>query len=221
MIGITNLRGKDIDFNPVFFSYAILFVDGEEAKLSLYSNQIKFDTDEIRNHLKENKITLNEYNSFYDVLTKKDDTLDNYLIVADKGSLNQNLFNLITSSFESTKYKIIDKDVIEHTKNIKSEREMKGLRDCHVRDGAALVKYFAWLEDQLLKQNRTDLNEYEGALKSRDFREKGELFMGESFDAISSSGANAAIIHYKPDEKTSSIIQKENIYLLDSGGQYM
>lgn len=187
----------------------------------MYSNKAKFETEEIKKHLQENKITLYDYDAFYDVLSKKDTTLDNYLVVADKESINQNLFNLLTNSFEISKFKIIDQDVIEHTKNIKSEREMKGLRDCQVRDGAALVAYFAWLENSLLNEGRTDLNEYEGALKSKEFREKGDLFMGESFDAISSSGSNADIIHYKPDEKNSSIIKKENIYLLDSGGQYL
>lgn len=200
-----------------------MYINKDEEFVHLFADKSKFDTKEIQDHLSASKITLFDYNEFYDRLRNKnvDETLKDYLLVADNGSANQLLFKLINDNNEKDKFKIIDQDAIEHTKNIKSEREIQGLRDCNIRDGAALVKYFAWLENELIVNNRTNLNEYEAAVKSREFRAQGDLFMGESFDAISSTGANAAIIHYKPDENKSSNIDKNSVYLVDSGGQYM
>lgn len=70
-------------------------------------------------------------------------------------------------------------------------------------------------------EGRTDISEHDGAMKLQAFRAEHKLYKGNSFAAISSIGANAAIVHYKPDEKTASIINNKEIYLLDSGGQYL
>jgi Xaa-Pro aminopeptidase len=184
--------------------------------LHLFADKEKFDSDECRKHLEENKLTLFDYNDIYSKLIS--DT-EGFVLIADKESLNRNLYNIITKNKKEGEYKIIDDDVVEHTKNIKTERELKGLRECNIRDGAALVNYFAWLEKEL--EHRDNITEYEAAQKSAEYRGKQDRFMGESFCAISSSGGNAAIIHYKPDANTSAIVKKENIYLIDSGGQYL
>jgi Xaa-Pro aminopeptidase len=222
---LTNLRGKDIAYNPVFFSFAILYFnqEKEEEFLHLFTNKQKFDSEEIRTHLSENKIQLFDYKEIYNHLNLNlpSEDLKSYFLIGDKTSLNQNLFNLVKDNYKEDDYKIIEKDIVEYTKGTKTQREIQGFRDCNIRDGAALVKYFAWLEDQLMNKNTTDLNEYQAALQSANFRGEMDKFMGESFEAISATGSNAAIIHYKPDEKSSTIINKENIYLLDSGGQYL
>ena len=76
------------------------------------------------------------------------------------------------------------------------------------------VRYFAWLENQLLIENVT-INEYEAAQKCRNFREEGSLFVGESFECISSIGENSAIIHYSPEKVGSALINPQKIYLCD------
>ena len=97
---------------------------------------------------------------------------------------------------------------------------MDGMRSSNVRDSAAIVKYFAFLEEELKKDNHT-LNEFNGAEKLLELRAKGELFKGPSFETISSIGPNGAIIHYKPEEDDNSKLNNDEIYLLDSGGQYL
>jgi len=98
---------------------------------------------------------------------------------------------------------------------------MQGVRDCHIIDGAAVVKYFAWLEQELLEKNNTTITEYSGATKLEQFRSMGKNFFDLSFPSISSVGENAAVIHYKPSEKDCKTITKDLIYLLDSGAQYL
>lgn len=85
---------------------------------------------------------------------------------------------------------------IGDAKAVKNEAELEGMRQCHIRDGVALTEYFAWLEDQLVTKGIT-LDEVDGADKLEEIRSKKDLFKGLSFDTISSTGPNAAIIHYK------------------------
>jgi Xaa-Pro aminopeptidase len=187
----------------------------EKEYLHLFSDKDKFNTEECKKHLEENSITIYGYEEINEcVLNHTND----HILICDEESLNQNLHNTITKGKKEDQFKIIQHDPVEYTKHIKTEREVKGLRDCNIRDGAALVNYFAWLEKEL--ETRDNITEYEGAKKSAEYRAQKDLFMGESFEAISSSGGNAAIIHYKPDEHGSALITKDNIYLLDSGGQY-
>jgi Xaa-Pro aminopeptidase len=85
---------------------------------------------------------------------------------------------------------------IGDAKAIKNDAELEGMRQCHIRDGAALTEYFAWLEDQLINKG-AKLDEVDGADKLETIRAKQDLFMGLSFDTISCTGANAAIMHYQ------------------------
>jgi Xaa-Pro aminopeptidase len=82
------------------------------------------------------------------------------------------------------------------------------------------MKYFAFLEEELNKPDH-GLDEYSGARKVENYRTFGEFYKGPSFDTISSIGANGAVIHYKPDLDTAVKLNNDEIYLLDSGGQYL
>lgn len=93
------------------------------------------------------------------------------------------------------------------------------MKECHIRDGVALIKFFSWLETEL--QKGTVLDEVDAANKLEDFRKLGDRFKGLSFDTISSTGANAAIIHYKPEKGACSTIDINSVYLCDSGAQYL
>ena len=105
-------------------------------------------------------------------------------------------------------------------KAVKNHTELEGMRACHIRDGAALTEYFAWLEFELL-ENKTILDEVQAADKLEQIRSKKQHFAGLSFDTISSTGANAAIIHYKPEPDSCSTIDPKAVYLCDSGAQYL
>lgn len=109
---------------------------------------------------------------------------------------------------------------VASAKAIKNQVELDGMRACHIRDGVALIRFFAWLEDQLVVAKNT-INEVEAADKLQTLRAEGQHFMGLSFDTISSTGANAAIIHYSPVPESCAVIDPTKIYLCDSGGQYL
>lgn len=94
------------------------------------------------------------------------------------------------------------------------------MRNANVRDCAAIMKYFAYLEEELRKEDHA-VTEYTGARYLDELRTRGQYHQGPSFDTISSIGPNGAVIHYKPEQDTCLPINNREIYLLDSGGQYL
>ncbi|KAL3689341.1 hypothetical protein R1sor_015650 [Riccia sorocarpa] len=124
-------------------------------------------------------------------------------------------------------------------KALKHPVELEGLRRCHVRDGAAVVEFTAWLDTQMqeiygapgffsdakdsLKRKRSEeekLTEVSVSDKLEQFRSEQELFRGLSFSTISGVGSNGAIIHYKAERESCAEMQPDSMYLCDSGGQY-
>lgn len=103
-------------------------------------------------------------------------------------------------------------------KAVKNKIEIEGMRQAHIKDGVALVRFFHWLENQV---NASVLSEVEAADMEQRFREEMEDFISLSFDTISSIGPNGAIIHYKPKKESCGTVSKTEIYLNDSGAQYL
>ncbi|KAG2104416.1 peptidase M24, structural domain-containing protein [Suillus discolor] len=205
-----NLRGTDIDFNPVFFAYAV--VTPTEAILFMNDAQ---DHHSIREILGSD-VEIRSYESFIPSLRQLTATLgankDKPMLLGDKTSL------AVVEAIGQENAVLIPSPVAT-MKAIKNETEIEGFRNCHIRDGAALIRYFAWLEEQL--NNGVELNESQAADKLEEFRSELDLFRGLSFTTISSTGPNAAVIHYSPDPDDCAIIKKDQIYLCDSGGQYL
>ncbi|KAL5380159.1 hypothetical protein DPSP01_007959 [Paraphaeosphaeria sporulosa] len=211
-----NLRGSDIPYNPVFFSYAVV----TPTEATLYVDESKL-TPEAREHLGD-KVTVKPYDAiFSDLKALSAEAFDaNSEAAENKKFLTSNRASWALNKALGGEERVDEvRSPIGDAKAVKNEVELEGMRNCHIRDGAALSEYFAWLEDQLINKNAT-LDEVDGADKLESIRAKHELFMGLSFDTISSTGANAAVIHYKPEKPLASVIDPNAIYLCDSGAQY-
>ncbi|TFY77773.1 hypothetical protein EWM64_g6237 [Hericium alpestre] len=105
----------------------------------------------------------------------------------------------------------ITRSPVADLKAIKNPTEVAGLRASRVRDGAALARYFAWLEERL--DAGDVLNDSQAADQLEKFRSELDLYKGLSFPTISSTGPNAAIIHYQPDPADFAVVKKEQAYL--------
>jgi Xaa-Pro aminopeptidase len=101
---------------------------------------------------------------------------------------------------------MLKRSPITFMKALKNDTEIAGFKACHIRDGAAQVEFFAWLEAEL-KGGNDKLTEHGVALKQMEFRKKQQDYMGLSFETISSVGPNAAIIHYSPPESGGSVVR--------------
>ena len=95
---------------------------------------------------------------------------------------------------------------------------LSGFANAHIKDAAALCCFFSWLEKEVAAKH--DVTELSASDKLATCRAEQEDFVGLSFDTISSSGPNGAIIHYKPTAESDRPINDREIYLCDSGGQY-
>jgi Xaa-Pro aminopeptidase len=205
-----NLRGSDIEFNPVFFSYALVTT----TALYLFIDDTKV-TPEIHQHFDNNeiKVDVRPYNQVHTVLKELADAATTKKVWI---SLNSS-YALTALIPESKRHQEITP--ICTMKAIKNEVEVQGFINSHVRDGVALCQYFAWLEDAVKRGDYVD--ELTGAVKLEGFRASKDKFMGLSFTTINGFGPNGSVIHYHPKEETNRQITDKELYLCDSGAQYL
>ncbi|ODV93735.1 hypothetical protein PACTADRAFT_51492 [Pachysolen tannophilus NRRL Y-2460] len=208
---ILNLRGSDIDYNPVFYSYLIisahdivLYIDNHERLLKS------------QNYLTHNKVIVKPYNQIWQDLSELSIDNDNKIAVSSTASWA--IVNQISKSGVDS-FKIISSP-IEELKAIKSPVEIEGAKAAHYKDGIALCKFFSWLEYQVIHEGEL-IDEVEASDKLLEFRKEQPDFVGLSFETISSTGSNAAIIHYAPKKDNCSVIDPSKIYLNDSGSQFL
>lgn len=195
----------------MFFAYAVITPD----KVDLYIDEEKL-TPEVKAHLGED-VVIKPYDSIFadaKALAQASGESSAKYLISNKASWALSLSLGGESRVEEARSPIAD------AKAIKNEVELEGMRKCHIRDGAALSEYLAWLENELINKKAT-LDEVDAAEKLAQIRSKHENFVGLSFDTISSTGPNAAVIHYKPEKGSCSIIDPNAIYLCDSGAQYL
>ncbi|GAA5809696.1 hypothetical protein MFLAVUS_003109 [Mucor flavus] len=200
-----NLRGSDVDCNPVFYAYATVTT----TETTLYINPEKL-TDSVRQHL--HGIELKPYDAIFQDLSGLKTQLTTQKFLIDGNT------SLAIETAVGSDHVLDERSFINDTKAIKNATELKGMRDCHIRDGAALVQYLAWLEKELLAG--TQLDEVEAGDHLAKLRASQQHFVGLSFPTISSTGANGAIIHYEPERGNCKVIDPNQIYLCDSGAQY-
>ena len=101
-------------------------------------------------------------------------------------------------------------------KSIKNKTEISNMIKCHVSDGVALTKFLYWIK----KINKKKINEFQAQTKLENFRKKNKNYLFPSFNTIAGAGKNGAIIHYRVDKSKAKQINKNDIFLCDSGGQY-
>ena len=131
-----------------------------------------------------------------------------------------NFYHFIENFFKTIGVKVkYSQDPCENLKLIKNPIEIKGFKSSHIRDGVSVCKFLFWL-DEIIKKNKK-VSEIITSKKLFEFRKKNKLFRGLSFETISSFGSNGSIIHYRVSTKTNKILKKNNLYLYDSGAQYL
>lgn len=202
---VLNLRGDDISYNPVFHAYMIISQD----YVSLFINPNKL-TSAIGKKLSNDNIRVNLYQHIYHHLS---DLPDHAVVCIDPDRNNWKLFESIPHSIP----KIEETGIITHLKSVKTETEIKNIRETMIHDGVSMVKFLKWLEEEVPKGNVTELSASEQLTR---FRAEHPDFKGESFSTISGYGPHGAIVHYHVTPESNVKLEPRGIYLVDSGGQY-
>lgn len=201
---LLNIRGSDVPYSPIPLVYAILYRD----HVCLYADQEQYS--ETLSDFLGHTVKLCSRNDIYSDLRK----ITSFVIGLDKNQTPIGFIQLLEKQEISIHYRT---NPILLPKSCKNQVEQKGAINAHIRDGIAMCRFLFWLE-----KNGIDKSETVVAEKLNQFRIEtgGKFYKEESFPAISATGSNGAIIHYQATKTNHSIIRENQLYLIDSGGQY-
>eukprot|EP00916_Digyalum_oweni_P003707 GHVL01006610.1.p1 GENE.GHVL01006610.1~~GHVL01006610.1.p1 ORF type:complete len:603 (+),score=131.33 GHVL01006610.1:54-1862(+) len=203
-----NLRGCDVDCNPVFYSYLLIPFTGSTV-LFVHDKKLSSESEE---YLLKNNIKILNYNNVFEFLQNFQGR-----VWMDK-SINLKIY----SAVEKDKT-LLEESPVKMKKCVKNSVELKGARECHIRDGAAKSRFLCWLEEGSKNGTTEGLSETDLADKLYEFRKEvsGDMMVGPSFQTISGLGSNGAVIHHRPDSAKKLSFQNGGVmYLVDSGSQY-
>jgi len=201
---LLNIRGNDIDNTPVVYSYAL--ITNKDAFVFIDSNKVA----DISGKLTSQGFTLENY----DAVAEKLSTLPRDInIYYNQGKTNVSLALEIPNKPDKN-----SKDIITHLKGVKSEIELKNIRNAYIKEGVAMVKLLKWVDDNISANKEFCENDVETILKV--FRKEQEYYLRDSFDTIAAYGENAALPHYK-HTGDGATIKPEGFLLIDAGGQYL
>ena len=206
-----NIRGADVGHTPLLLAFAIVPQDGRSA---LYVDGRKLSND-VRHRL-EALADVREPAEFVRALgalgqkTKQGKNT----IRLDQSTAADALARLITSHGGKVTR---GADPIALMKAVKNEVEIAGARAAHIRDGAAVTRFLAWLDREAPRGKLTEIDAV-AALES--FRRDTGLLKDVSFPTIAGAGPDGAIVHYRVTTKTNRVIAPGELFLIDSGGQY-
>ncbi|OZS45468.1 aminopeptidase P family protein [Photobacterium sanguinicancri] len=204
---ILNVRGSDVPSLPILLSTAIIHAD---ASIDFYIDPARLPQD-FATHAGEG------------VRVEAPDALETGLqaLTARKVLVDPTSSNAWASQvLLAAGAELIDAaDPCLLPKAAKNPTEIAGMKACHIRDGVAITKFLAWVDRQVAAGNLLD----EGTLSDRlwQFRIEDSSCTDVSFDTISAAGGNAAMCHYNhQNQPQPSVLEMDNVYLVDSGGQY-
>ena len=201
---LLNIRGNDVEYNPVVISYVVLEAD----KCTLFVDANKIDSP-AQNYLDFNNIDIQPYEAVFDYIASLSGT-----VLYDGARVNEALYEAIPADCK----KINTKSPILIDKAKKNAVELEGERIAMRQDAAALTRFFKWLEEEAFRTPQTEWTLME---KLHEFRLMGENFIEESFGTIAGYKGNGAIVHYAATADNCAEVKPEGMLLLDSGGQYL
>lgn len=202
---LLNIRGADVPRNPILHGFAILHDDG---RVTLFAEAAKFD-EATRAHLGEH-VTLRPVQAFVPALR----TLQGPVRV-DRSTAPLAVSMELEEAAISVAW---GDDPCRLPKAMKTGAEVQGMREAHLRDGAAVVEFLCWLEAQLPKGGMTEIDVVKGL---EGFRRATNALHDISFDTICGSGPNGAIMHYRVTEGSNRAVGANELLLVDSGAQYL
>ncbi|WP_299734540.1 aminopeptidase P family protein [uncultured Endozoicomonas sp.] len=200
-----NLRGSDIECNPVFLAYAMVSQDA----VTLFTDSSRI-TSEAMQSLNDSKVSLEAYDDIFKHLSALSEPTT---LLINPASTSYKLASVIPENIN----KIEDRLPTTNLKAIKNSTEIERMKDCHRRDGVAMVRFIRWLETNIPTGKLDEVNIDEQLVQ---FRAEAPEFKGVSFPAIVGYAGHGAIIHYRADKDSAYNVKEKGLLLIDSGGQY-
>ena len=210
---LLNIRGNDVEYNPVVISYIVLEAD----KCTLFVDAAKVDSP-AQNYLDFNNIDVKPYEAVFDYIRDLKGT-----VLYDGARVNEALYEAIRNQESGVRSQNI-KSPILIDKAKKNALELEGERIAMRQDAVALTRFFKWLDELKIDNGKWKIGvitEWDLMEKLHEFRMMGENFVEESFGTIAGYKGNGAIVHYAATKENCAEVRPEGMLLLDSGGQYL
>lgn len=198
-----NIRGNDVECNPVAISY--LYILKDELHVFLQKEAV---TEELAVYLKKNQVYIHDYWEVFDFLEKETKGLSG---IADKDETSYLAYECISRAGKIVK----ERNPIELMKAVKTEKELEHIRYFYLLDSAVVCKFL-----YRMKKEGVGHNEWSAGQVMDKLRTEITGFKGLSFPTICAYGENAAMMHYEASEKSHADIEAKSFLLTDSGGQY-
>jgi Xaa-Pro aminopeptidase len=202
-----NVRGADLPMTPFALGYAVLRAD---ASAAIFIAGAKLAPDVRAALVAAGAVTIHEPAAFAEALA----AFRGQKVRVDASTGNLAIIDRLEAGGATVD---LGADPCALAKARKTTAEVEGMRRAHHRDGVALVRFFSWLA----AASREGETECTLADVLGELRERGERYRGPSFDTISALGGNAAHPHYRADPATARVVGRDDLYLVDSGGQYL
>ena len=204
---LLNIRGNDVDYSPVVYAFA--FITEKDAHVFVDGKKLANITAKVTSQ----GFRIHEY-----------DAVTDYVKGFNSGKMffNGAKTNVLLAGLIDKNVKIESKsteDILPLLKSVKSKHELENIKKAYIREGAALVRTFMWIDGLKKSGKITEIHEAEVAKKLTEFRRLGENYMNDSFSTISAYGANAASAHYHAAGEGAKLAA-EGFLLIDTGGQY-
>ncbi len=204
---LLNIRGGDVPRTPAALCRAVLHADGKAAAF-FAGHEI---SDELRAHLGPD-VEISDEEHFGDYL--RDLGAQGKSVLVNKTVCPRYVYDALSESGATIK---AGDDPLILARGIKNATEVQGFRNAHIRDGVAMVKFLRWIDENWAQ----GITEIDAVKQLEAFRAEDDALQDISFDTISGSGPNGAIIHYRVSEASDRPMQKGELFLVDSGGQYL
>ena len=206
---LLNLRAMDIECTP----YAMAYCYVTPSRAVLFIDQARV-TPEAKAELEANGVTLADYDSILDAMAAETEP---QTVLAESATVNYAVYQVLENNPALTVKDAADP--LLAMKGVKNEVELAHLRECHLRDAVAMVRFQIELENRLAAgETLTELTVDEILHKYRSANDK---FLVESFGTIAAYGGNAAMMHYHATPEDHAVLQRKGFLLVDSGATYM
>ena len=202
-----NLRANDLEYSPLLLSKSVvqkngtcyIFTDAKNLKNKTLTKKIKFFFQPLR-----------EFRNF---ISNNEQKNKKYVC-----SPNEISYNEVIDINKNSGKLIFKENIVNQLKSIKNPTEINGMKKSHIRDGVSLTRFIFWIKKNISKKEITELV---ASKKINNLRSLNQNFFSLSFPTIAGSGPNAAIVHYRATKKTNRKINDTDLFLLDSGAQYL
>ncbi len=206
LMWLFNIRGCDVECNPVALSYS--YITADETILFL---QEKVLAQEVRDYFAEKKIITKEYALVGDYLKQ---LTGKQKVLVDKRYCSYSFYRILKEKQEI----LWKKNPTELLKAVKNSVEQAHMRDIYVKDSLAVTRFIYWLKTHIGKEHITEIS---AADYLEQLRREIPEFLDLSFPTISAYKANAAMMHYEATEQNHAVLEPSGMLLVDSGGQYL